>query len=315
MNEIPEAPAVTRANYATAETHRYFQDFIDQGAVNSFTHEADIAVALDKQTIIRSNIDLFYSHAIVDISEGATLTLPESDGRLRLAQVIDSNHYTSDVFYDAGTYDLRSNSGADFVCVFMRTSADPVDAEDQAKARAIMEAASIKSEGGRAFKSKWDPNEVVGMRREVLASASYTDSLGAFGDVDDISDFEKFTFAAAYGWGGLPEIHAAYSVIDPNLGNKCATMTIEAPPVDRYWSLTVYDAEGWLTHPHPLRNGLNTTPNEDGTLTFHFGCGDDAPNNIDITENWTYALRMYGPQEPILDGTYNPVTPHLVATS
>jgi hypothetical protein len=35
-------------------------------------------------------------------------------------------------------------------------------------------------------------------------------------------------------------------------------------------------------------------------------------NNIDITENWTYVLRMYGPQGPILNGTYKPVSPQLV---
>ncbi len=34
--------------------------------------------------------------------------------------------------------------------------------------------------------------------------------------------------------------------------------------------------------------------------------------NIDITENWTFILRMYGPQEPILNGTYKPVSPQLV---
>ena len=309
---VSQSPQVTRDNFATAETHRYFQEFTGQGAVNRFVHEEEIAVALDKQTVIRSNIDVFYSHAIVDISNGATLTLPESDGRLRLAQIIDANHYTSDVFYEAGTYDLTSNSDAEFVYVFMRTSADPSDVEDQNKARALMEAASIESTGGRTFESTFDPDEVVEMRREIVSGATYTNSLGAFGDVDEIEDVEKFTFAAAAGWGGLPDAHAAYWPIEPSLGNQCAAMTIEPPPVDRYWSLTVYDVEGWLAHPDPLRNTSNTTPNEDGTLAFHFGCGDEALNNIEITDNWTFVLRMYGPQEPILNGTYEAVIPHLV---
>jgi hypothetical protein len=79
-----------------------------------------------------------------------------------------------------------------------------------------MEAASIKSNGGGTFRSKWNPDEVIRMRRQIIRDASYTDSLGAFGDVDDIKDFEKFTFAAA-GWGGLPEAHAAYWPIAPKL--------------------------------------------------------------------------------------------------
>jgi hypothetical protein len=307
-----EGPTVTRDNFATAETQRYLQEFTDQGAVNSFVHESDVVVDLEEQTIIRSNIDMFYSHAVVDISEGATLTLPEDNGRFRLAQIIDENGYTPDVFYDAGTYELRSNSGTDFVYVFMRTAADPADAQDQDEARAVMEGASIESRGGGTFNSEWDPDEVVAMRREIIFGATYTNSLGAFGDVDEIEDFEKFTFAAAAGWGGLPEAHAAYWPIEPGLGEQCATMTIGPPPVDRYWSLTVYDVEGWLAHPAPVRSAGNTTPNADGTLTFHFGCGDDALNNIDITEDWTYILRLYGPQEPILNGTYAPVMPQLV---
>ena len=310
-NDSP--PKVTRDNFATAETRRYFQEFTDQGAINKFVHEEDVVVALDKQTIIRSNIDMFYSHAIVDISKGATLTLPAADGRFRLAQIIDSNGYTPDVFYDAGTYELRSNSGTDFIYVFMRTAADPADPEDQDEARAVMQAASIDSKGGGTFQSGgWDPAEVIAMRREIISNATYADSRGAFGDIDEIEDFEKFTFAAAAGWGGLPDVDATYWPIEPNLGNQCASMTIEPPPVDRYWSLTVYDVEGWLAHPAPVRNAATTTPNADGTLTFHFGCGDDALNNIDITENWTFVLRMYGPQEPILNGTYKPVVPQLV---
>jgi len=35
-NETPttESPKVTRDNFATAETHRYLQEFTDQGAIN-----------------------------------------------------------------------------------------------------------------------------------------------------------------------------------------------------------------------------------------------------------------------------------------
>ena len=174
-----------------------------------------------------------------------------------------------------------------------------------------MNSATIESKGGKTFETKFDAEEVIKMRKEIISSAAYTDSKGAFGDVGYIKDFKKFTFASAYGWGGLPDKHAVYWPISPKLGSECATMTIDAPPVDHYWSLTVYDFEGWLAHPYPLRTSYNTTPNEDGTITFHFGCGKDALNNIEISDNWTFILRLYGPQEPALNGTYKPVIPHL----
>lgn len=194
-----ESPKVTRENFAAAETQRYMQEFSDQGAVNKFIHEEDIAVALDKQTVIRSNIDMYYSHAVVDISKGATTTLPKSENRLRMAQVIDENHYTTDVFYDEGVYELKSNSGSNFVYIFMRTYADLTDLEDQKKALEIMNSTIIESNGGKTFESKYDPEEVIKMRKEIIFGATYTDSKGAFGDVDDIKDFEKFTFASAVG--------------------------------------------------------------------------------------------------------------------
>jgi len=96
---------------------------------------------------------MFYSHAVVDISKGATLTLPAADGRFRLAQIVDANGYTPDVFYDAGTCELQSNSGTDFVYVFMRTAADPADNQDQDEARVVMQGALIESNGGGTFHS------------------------------------------------------------------------------------------------------------------------------------------------------------------
>jgi hypothetical protein len=310
-----EKTPVTMENFATAETHRYLNDFTKQGAVNKFIHEDQVAVPLDKQTIIRSNIDMFYSHAVVDVSEGAQITLPNSDGRFRVVQVVDANGYTPDVLYDEGTYELKSNSGAKYVYLLMRTAADPEDKNDQDVARKLMQSTVIKSKGNKQFVSEYnfDENEIVEMRDRIIQEGGkkYTDSFGAFGDVDDIKDHEKFIYGAAAGWGGLPEKEAVYWPIAPNLGDKCAVLTIEPPPVNRYWSITVYDEKGWLANESPLRNINNTTPNDDGTLTFHFGCGDDALNNLPITSNWTYVLRMYGPKEDVLNGSYKQVMPEL----
>jgi len=310
-----ETTPVTMENFATAETHRYLQEFTDKGAVNKFIHEEEVAVPLDKQTIIRSNIDMFYSHAVVDISEGAQITLPKSDGRFRLVQIVDANGYTPDVLYDEGTYELKSSSGAEYVYLLMRTAADPKDKTDQDAARKLMQGTLIESRGNRPFVSEYnfDTDEIVAMREKIIKEGGkkYTDSFGAFGDVKDIKDHEKFVYGAAAGWGGLPEKEAVYWPIAPSLGDKCAVLTIDPPPVNRYWSITVYDEVGWLANKAPLRNVNNTTPNKDGTLTFHFGCGDDALNNIPITNNWTYVLRMYGPKGEVLNGTYKQVMPKL----
>ncbi len=41
---VAESPKVTRDNFATAEMHRYMQEFTDQGAINKFIHEEDVVV-------------------------------------------------------------------------------------------------------------------------------------------------------------------------------------------------------------------------------------------------------------------------------
>lgn len=307
---------VTKENFVVAETHRHFKEFTAKGAVDKFIHDDDLFFDLEKQTMIRPNIDMFRSFAIVDISKGATITLPDIGSRFRVVQIIDANGYTSDVLYHAGTYDLKSNSGAEWVCVFMRTVADPDNSSDLDLAHKLMKSTTVTSKGHRSFLSKYNFNdaEVVEMRNKIVAEGreKYKDSFGAFGDIEDIKDYDKFVYGAAAGWGGLPEKEVVYWTISPQLGDACAELTIQAPPVEKYWSVTVYDSLGWLANKYPLRNSNNTTPNADGSLTFHFGCGDEALNNIPITNNWSLVVRFFGPKDDVLDGKYKVVMPTLV---
>ena len=84
------AELVNVDNFVRAETDRMFASLqSDSGGVNTLFHHRAPA-PLDHQTVIRMNRDTLYSLAIVDISEGATLTVPDSwravpvrDGRQR----------------------------------------------------------------------------------------------------------------------------------------------------------------------------------------------------------------------------------------
>ncbi len=66
----------------------------------------------DKQTVARMNRDTYYSLAIVDVSKGATLTLPSvPEGKYILAQAITENHRIYSMFYGAGNFDLTTHVG------------------------------------------------------------------------------------------------------------------------------------------------------------------------------------------------------------
>ncbi len=89
----------------------------------------------------------------------------------------------------------------------------------------------------------------------------------------------------------------------------------QLPPVDAFWSVTMYDAEGFPV-PNPLdryalgdRDPLNY--NDDGSLDLYMG--HESPG-ADREPNWLPApqrplgvtMRLYGPRPEILDGRWNP---------
>jgi hypothetical protein len=84
---------------------------------------------------------------------------------------------------------------------------------------------------------------------------------------------------------------------------------------DAFWSITVYNADGYLEANDLGRNGYNNSsakPNEDGSYTIHFGGDRKSVNYLPITKGWNYAIRMYEPRKEILDGTWTFPTPQQV---
>lgn len=102
-------------------------------------------------------------------------------------------------------------------------------------------------------------------------------------------------------------------------GNNPYTVTFAkdaVPPVNGFWSLTVYNKEH-LFNPNPLqRYSLGTKSkslkyNADGSLTLYF---QNASPGADKESNWVPApaeefslyIRAYWPKQPILDGSWMP---------
>lgn len=67
-------------NFARAETHRMFAGMTGGAPVNTLIHRRE-PTPIDAQDVIRMNRDTLYSAAIVDISDGATVTIPDAGGR------------------------------------------------------------------------------------------------------------------------------------------------------------------------------------------------------------------------------------------
>ena len=127
-------------NFARAETHRMMADLQrDAGGVNRFAHNRAPA-SVDKQTVIRMNRDTLYSFAVVDVSAGATLTVPDAGDRYLSVMVVNEDHYINRVFHDAGAYELTAEElGSAYVVVAARTLVDPRDPDDLVAVAALQD--------------------------------------------------------------------------------------------------------------------------------------------------------------------------------
>ena len=100
----------------------------------------------------------------------------------------------------------------------------------------------------------------------------------------------------------MPQEAAVYTNVVPtaNNGKTPYTLTVKDVPGDAFWSITVYNAKGFMQENDTNRysfNNITAQPNADGSYTIHFGAGADAINNLPITEGWNYIVRLYRPRQ------------------
>ncbi|MFD0978029.1 DUF1214 domain-containing protein [Tropicimonas aquimaris] len=265
----------------------------------------------DNQPVIRMNQDTLYSQITVDLSEPVEITLPEIGGRYQSMHVVNQDH---DMFVEAqpGTYTLTEEDvGTRFASITFRTFADVTDPADIEAAHAAQDAIAISGGGAGPFDApRWDLDKLAMARRAIndLASLGF-ESTHAFGRREETEPVARL-IGALSGWGGLPRTAATYILasVEQNDGETPYLINAKDVPVDAFWSVTVYNAEGYLKENDLGVNSYNNysaVPNDDGSFTIHFGgCGDGRVNCIPVTPGWNYAVRMYQPREEILDGSW-----------
>ena len=141
------------------------------------------------------------------------------------------------------------------------------------------------------------------MRAKLVKEGSKFGSLnnmqGARGTVDE----RMHLLGTALGWGLLPDANARYisyfSKGSVAKATNCSHATYKKPPIndDAFFSITVYNKEGWIVNEQSILNDFNISYNKDGTFTAHFGnCASDLPNRLAIADNWDMLLRVYEPK-------------------
>lgn len=120
--EIP----VTIDNFVRAATEIEFAKYVElAGGINRFYHFRE-PTPVDNQPTIRMNRDTLYSTAMVDISQRATLTLPEVGDQYMSAMIVNQDHVINEVFHVGGTYTLNMDTfDTPYVIVYVRTLVVP----------------------------------------------------------------------------------------------------------------------------------------------------------------------------------------------
>jgi hypothetical protein len=308
------AVPVTTDNFIRAESDLYFSGILkDSGGVpGTFNHRREVA-SIDNQTVIRLNRDTLYSSAIFDLAAGpVTITLPDSGKRFRSMQVINEDQYTPMVIYSAGDHTLTQETvGTRYVAVAIRTLVDPNDPKDVQRVHALQDAIKVKQKATGAFEvPHWDPVSQKKVRDALLILATtLPDFKGAFGAKGQTDPVRRLIGSAA-AWGGNPDKDAVYlNVTTPtNDGTTVHKVVVKDVPVDAFWSISVYNADGYYeknTLNSYTINSVTGKKGPDGSTTVQFGGCDGVPNCIPIVKGWNYTVRLYRPRAEILDGKWH----------
>jgi hypothetical protein len=305
---------VTVDNFVRAESDMYMAGIVKDsgGRLSRFNHRREVA-DVDHQTVIRLNRDTLYSSALFDLDAGpATVTLPDAHGRFMSMQVISEDHYVPAVYYKPGAYTLtREMVGTRYAAVAVRTLVDPNDPADVAKVRALQDAIAVSQASPGEFEvPQWDPLSQKKVRDALLVlSSTSTGFAGAFGKKGEVDPVKRLMGAAA-GWGGNPDKDASYLGETParNDGATVHRLTVRDVPVDAFWSISVYNEQGYYERNDLDAYNVNSVTARkaaDGSTMVQFGgCDGKVPNCIPIMKGWNYTVRLYRPRAEILDGRW-----------
>jgi hypothetical protein len=302
---------VTDENYGLAETQVIFADYVKKIAkatstngVGVFMHNKKGADPKDR-TVMRINFDTLYSFAIVDLKEDLTLIMPETNGRYQSAWIISEEHYNPFAFEKPGEYKLtEENVGTRYAMIAMRTQVNTSDPKDLAKVNALQEQLKLtqKDKGSYVPSHSWNMDDILKMRAKWMEEGNKISPDVMFGKKGEVP-LKEHNAGTAFGWGGFTPKQAVYPGYFPT-STAPQTLTMKDVPVNAFWSVTVYDDEGYPQTDTYNINSAFAKKDKDGLVTIHFGGDKNADNYMEIFKGWNFTLRLYQPTEAYFDGTW-----------
>jgi hypothetical protein len=333
--------------YPYQETFDYASRYTggDPGRLNTWVvGEQPVLVRAGDDKVVRMNNDTYYRIAYIDLTNGPVVlgaAVQASDRFASFQLMDDRNANYHNILQPSGQYTLHHGPApADVVGEAIEVPTllsvaicrvevkDKNDPADTATAAEILTGFTID---GPTIDEFPVVDRLSRFSDEVVAEANRRLDQ-AFKDLPFIElvvgpglepgvdvPFMMHAAGTMNGWGGPGPAHSAYETVfndangDPLDGSKGVyTVTTTEPPVDAFWSVTVYDtARGGHLHPNADDryhiNNNTAVMNPDGTITFTFAtsCDPDARNCLEVPAGpFDIAPRYYLPHEPIISGNW-----------
>ena len=309
-NATPADFGVSDFAYKVSETDFNMKRSLAKAPVNEWAHQDDLS-NVKTQQVIRENQDVIYSSAVVDISKGATISVPKSD-TYHVIQIIDFQNYIVDVLYPGESMTVTPDNVTygNYVYLNMRIRKLPEDRGGLEATHKLQRLAKIEAKSAVPYQS---PDIVVDKEKlekvrlaliKDVREGKATDTSRAMGTPYN-TDPQVHLYATAYGWGGMTAEDAAYLPIERNqtkIENGKAlpsSITFTPPEIDfergGFWSITTYNSEGWLARAQAAISNSEATPNKDGSYTIRFNSPGEE-NNVDTPAPFAALLRVYVPK-------------------
>ncbi|MFZ3047050.1 MAG: DUF1214 domain-containing protein, partial [Desulfatirhabdiaceae bacterium] len=221
------------------------------------------------------------------------------------------DHSMLPVEHGAGEFTFtKEKLGTRYMIVVFRTFMDVNDPADIKAANALQDKIVVRQNNpGKLEIPDWDQVSLQKVRDAInVLAATRPNAKGMFGDKAKLNPISHL-LGTAFGWGGNPEEAAVYDNFLPakNDGKTPYSVTVKDVPVDGFWSITVYNKDGFMEKNDQnvySYNNVTAKKNADGSITINFGGGPESINNLPVMPGWNYLVRMYQPRREIIDGIW-----------